>query len=259
MIYVITHKKFDDKNFCKKGYQVLHVGKNEDMKQYYLRDDTGDNITEKNPNFCELTGMYWIWKNGKENPNDIVGLIHYRRGFTSNQENLLYSFNGRVPQNIEFGKIEKILEDYDMIVPIPERGFKTVYQTYTKMHHGEDLDLAREAILEVCPEYLLDFDKAMNAHFYFNGNMFIARKKVFDKYADWLFSIYNGLEKKIDLNKYEDTYQSRVYGFISERLLNVWLLHNHVYYKELPIFNTEIRSLNVLTKNMGRVKKIFND
>ena len=64
--------------------------------------------------------------------------------------------------------------------------------------------------------------------------------------------------EKIDLNKYEDTYQARVYGFISERLLNVWLLHNHVNYKELSIFNTEIRSLNGLTKNMGRIKKIFN-
>lgn len=64
-----------------------------------------------------------------------------------------------------------------MIVPIPEKGFKTVYQTYAKMHHGEDLELTREAISEVCPEYLPDFDKAMNEHFYFNGNMFITRKK----------------------------------------------------------------------------------
>lgn len=258
MIYVITHKEFDDKSFCKDGYQVLHVGTNTNMKNYYLRDDVSANIAEKNPHFCELTGMYWVWKNGRETADEIVGLVHYRRGFTSKQENRAYSFGGKIPQNIEVSKAKELLKDCDMIVPIPEKGFKTVYQTYAKMHHGEDLELTREAISEVCPQYLPDFDKAMNEHFYFNGNMFITRKKEFDAYASWLFSVYVRLEEKIDLNKYEDTYQARVYGFISERLLNVWLLHNRVNYKELPIFNTEIRSLNGLTKNFGRIKKIFN-
>lgn len=256
MIYVITHKEFDDKKFCKDGYQVLHVGTNKNMKPYYLRDDVKDNIAEKNPHFCELTGMYWIWKNGEESADEIVGLVHYRRGFTSKKENSTYSFGGKVPQNMDFTLAERLLEKYDMIVPVPEKGFKTVYQTYAKMHHGEDLDLTREAISEVCPEYLAAFDKAMGEHFYFNGNMFIARKKDFDAYAKWLFSVYDELEKKIDLNKYEDVYQARVYGFISERLLNVWLLHNNINYKELPIFNTEIRSMNVFTKNIGRMKKI---
>lgn len=259
MIYVITHKEFDDKKFCKDGYQVLHVGTNKNMKPYYLRDDVKDNMAEKNPYFCELTGMYWIWKNGEESADEIVGLVHYRRGFTSKKENSTYSFGGKVPQNMDFTLAERLLEKYDMIVPVPEKGFKTVYQTYAKMHHGEDLDLTREAISEVCPEYLTAFDKAMGEHFYFNGNMFIARKKDFDAYAKWLFSVYDELEKKIDLNKYEDVYQARVYGFISERLLNVWLLHNNINYKELPIFNTEIRSMNVFTKNIGRMKKIVKN
>lgn len=257
MIYVITHKEFDDKSFCKEGYQVLHVGTNRNMKPYYLRDDVLENIAEKNSHFCELTGMYWIWKNGKETADEIVGLVHYRRGFTSKKENLVYSMGGAIPSNINFKEAKKILKDFDMIVPIPEKGFKTVFQTYDKMHYGEDLDLTRKAISEVCPEYLFDFDKAMKDHFYFNGNMFITYKKTFDSYANWLFSVYDKLEEKIDLNKYEDSYQARVYGFISERLLNVWLLHNHINYKELPIFNTEIKSLNVFTKNIGRVNKIF--
>lgn len=257
MIYVITHKEFDDESFCKEGYQVLHVGTNTNMKPYYLRDDVLENIAEKNSHFCELTGMYWIWKNGKENADEIVGLVHYRRGFTSKKENLAYSMGGEIPSNINFKEAKEILKDFDMIVPIPEKGFKTVYQTYDKMHYGEDLDLTREAISEVCPEYLSDFDKAMNDHFYFNGNMFITYKKTFDSYANWLFSVYDKLEEKIDLNKYEDSYQARVYGFISERLLNVWLLHNHINYKELPIFNTEIKSLNTFTKNIGRINKIF--
>lgn len=257
MIYVVTHKAFDDKSFCKDGYKVLHVGTNDNAKNDYLRDDTEDNIAEKNPYFCELTGMYWIWKNAKEVPEDIVGLLHYRRGFTSKQENLIYSFGGKVPQNMEVDQAKKLLKKCDMLVPIPEKSFKTVYQTYAKMHHGEDLKLTRKAISEACPEYLNAFDQAMNQHYYFNGNMFVTRKKIFDSYASWLFSIYDQLENKIDLTKYENTYQARVYGFISERLLNVWLIYNKVNYKELPIFNTEIRSMNVITKNIGRVKKLF--
>lgn len=257
MIYVITHKEFDDKSFCKDGYVVLHVGQNKNMKSYYLRDDVLDNISQKNTSFCELTGLYWVWKNGKEKDDEIVGLIHYRRGFTSKKENLIYSMGGKVPNNIEFSQAQSILHDHDMIVSVPERGFKTVYQTYAKLHHREDMDLTREAIADVCPEYLAAFDKAMKMHFSFIGNLFITRKKMFDEYAEWLFSVFDILEKKIDLGKYEDAYQARVYGFISERLLNVWLIHNHVSYKEIPVYNTQSRSLNLLTRNIERIKKLI--
>lgn len=218
----------------------------------------GGSISSKNPNFCELTGLYWIWKNGLESQNDIVGLIHYRRGFTNKKSNIIYSLGGKVPENIEYEKFKVILKKYDMVVPIPEKGFKTVYQTYSKMHNEEDLILTRKVISDLYPEYLRAFDYAMNAHYYFNGNMFVTRKEMLDQYADWLFSIYKQLEKLIDLNKYENTYQSRVYGFISERLLNVWLVFNKVNYKKMPMFNTEIRSLNSLTRNIKRVKKFIN-
>jgi hypothetical protein len=201
--------------------------------------------------------MYWLWKNAPEKKDDIIGLVHYRRGFTTRKQNLTYSFGGRVPENLSMDEIERLLSEYQVIVPIPETGFKTSYQTYAKMHYQEDMDMVKESIGEICPEYIDAFNKAMNCHYYYNGNMLIARKIIFDAYVSWLFSVFDRLEKKINIAKYEDAYQSRVYGFISERLLNVWLLHNDIKFVERPVFNTEIRSLNVITKNVGRIRKLI--
>ena len=63
-IYIATHKKM--KQFSLKNYSVLQVGAEGKESFGYLRDDSGDNISHKNPNYCELTGLYWIWKNDKK-------------------------------------------------------------------------------------------------------------------------------------------------------------------------------------------------
>ena len=76
-IYIMAHKKFAPPE--EKGNIPLQVGAalHEDLG--YLRDDVGENISDRNQNYSELTGLYWIWKNEKE--ADITGLVHYRRYF----------------------------------------------------------------------------------------------------------------------------------------------------------------------------------
>ena len=51
-----------------------------------FQDNTGDNISEKNRQYCELTALYWIWKNQTA---DYYGLEHYRRAFTLNDSEIL--------------------------------------------------------------------------------------------------------------------------------------------------------------------------
>ncbi len=75
-IIIATHKKYrmpDDEM-----YVPVQVGAEGKDDLGYTRDNTGDNISSLNPQFCELTGLYWAWKNLDA---DYVGLAHYRRHF----------------------------------------------------------------------------------------------------------------------------------------------------------------------------------
>ena len=256
MIYIITHKIFDHYFDDPQHYTVLHVGKNANCREEYLRDDAGDNISGKNPNFCELTGLYWIWKNGKENPEDITGLVHYRRYFTDKISDILYTYFGIRPRVINYNAIQDILKKKDLILPVREKIFRTVEQSYVDVHNKEDLELTRKAIEKVRPEYIDSFDQVMNSHYYYYANMMICRKKVLDEYSQWLFAVMDELENLIDINKYEDNYQKRVFGFLSERLLQVWVIHNGLSVYELPAFNTEQKRITIFEKNYSRLKNL---
>ena len=106
MIYIITHKKFKSIIEDQVHYKILHVGSNDDYYDYYLKDNTGDNISKKNPNYCELTGQYWIWKNVDSSADEITGLIHYRRYFTDRLSDVLYTYLNIKPKVIKWNSIE---------------------------------------------------------------------------------------------------------------------------------------------------------
>lgn len=214
-IYVMTHKKIEPiKNDI---YIPLHVGKKDKESLGYVGDDTGDSISEKNNSYCELTGLYWLWKNIN---CDIVGICHYRRFFVKEE------------QILEKEYIEKILQSYDIIIPdsrCAQEGSMEAH--YAARHDMEDLRLCGEIITEKYPQYATAFQVAMNSNLISTGNMWITRKEIFDKYCAWLFDILFEAEKQIDFLKYDD-YQGRVMGFLSERLFRVWLLNQEYSIRE---------------------------
>lgn len=221
-IYVVSHSEEDIKKIRKDDiYTPLFVGRNGRDNLGFCSDDTGDNISNKNPYFCELTGLYWMWK---QSPADIIGLCHYRRYFTNDKGNLL-----------EKNEIEEILKDYDLIIPnFGTSLLGSVYNDYDNEHYSEDLDACRDIISKLTPEYLNAYDKVIYGNKLCHYNMFISKKELIDEYCDWVFPIMFELEKRIDTTSYDD-YRKRVYGFLTERLFNVWFTHKNLKVKETKV------------------------
>ena len=233
-VFTMTHKDFEfHKSADRSVYIPLHVGRA--LTQYAGRethepgrrddnvspfqvlvsdiagDDTGDNISGKNLSFCELTGLYWVWKNAD---CDVAGMAQYRRFFIEGNNNDILS--GESMQNL--------LSKHDMLISAGEFvAEKSVRANYEKWHHIRDLELTEEAIGRLYPKDLPSFELAMSSRLFSGGNLFIAKKEVFDEYCKWLFDILFEVEKYADLSGYDD-YQKRLYGFLSERLIRVFAL-----------------------------------
>lgn len=234
-VLVATHKKY--KMPEEKIYMPIHVGKEGKPDLGYIGDNTGDNISIKNPNYCELTALYWAFKNLK---CDYIGLCHYRRYFTKSPiilRNL--SFTEKFRLILTEDDIEEILRNYDIIVPIKRNYYiETIKSHYKNAHHIEDLNKVEAIIREKHSDYIDSFSYVMSGTKLHLFNMFIMKKSDFDRYCQWLFSILSDLEKAVDISSY-DAYQSRIYGFLSERLFNVWLHKENLIKKEVPVVNME--------------------
>ena len=192
----------------------------------FITDSTGDNISVKNPNYCELTALYWAWKNLDA---DYIGLCHYRRYFVMNKD------PNKWQRLINRDFIEEKLETVDIILPKPRNYYiETSYSQYVHAHHAEDLDYTREIITERYPDYIFSYDKLMNSTKGHRFNMFIMKRVLFDEYMRWLFDILFELENRLDITSYSAN-DKRVFGFVSERLLDVWIDTNHYDYIELPV------------------------
>ena len=238
-IFVATHKKFElpdgiDKNI----YIPAQVGIGNDLG--YFRENNLDNIASKNANFSELTLLYYIWKNIDE---DIIGLVHYRRYLYKKHKfkkvGFFYIPCRRFYKLLNRKDIESLLKKYDIILPrinhISED--KNIREQYGRTHHIEDWNIIKDILSEKYPDYISSFEKVENGTVFWGCNMFIARKDTISPYFEWLFDILFEAEKRVNISNYDD-YQKRIFGFLSERLFTVWLIHNS---KNLKLYDTRMR------------------
>jgi hypothetical protein len=213
-IIVATHKNYEMPENTEL-YLPVFVGKSlhPDVNHTFQGDNTGDNISLKNSSYNELTALYWAWKNVDA---DAIGLVHYRRYLSLKRSKSLTAI-------LNQKQVDQLFEQVDVILP-KKRNYiiESNYSHYIHAHHKEPLDLTRDIIESDYPKYLQAFDKVMkrsSAHMF---NMFVMKSKWLDLYCTWLFDILGKLEKRVDVTDY-DTYEGRIYGFISELLLDVWL------------------------------------
>lgn len=246
-IIVVTHKKYWMPQ--EEIYLPVHVGaegKNLDLG--YQKDNTGENIRHKNANYCELTGLYWAWKNLDA---DYIGLAHYRRHFCN--KNAKGKKENRI---IQKKQIEDLFKTVDILLPTPRNYYiETNYSQYVHAHHAIDLDTTREVIKEKYPNYLKAYEDCMKSTVGHRFNMFIMKKDKFNKYCEWLFDILFELENRLDISEY-NVNDSRVFGFVSERLLDVWLYTNNYKYKNVPYIFMEkqnwiVKGTNFIKRKLG--------
>ncbi len=232
-VIVATHKKYEMPDDI--YYMPMHVGKAGKESIGFMGDDTGDNISNKNPYYSELTAIYWMWKNLK---TEYVGIVHYRRHFT--QKNILYvKIHNKFDSILKRKEIDTLLEKTDVILPKRRNYFvETLYSHYSHTLYVETLDETRRIIQEKEEEYLENFDKHMNGKKAHMFNMFIMKKEIFDKYCEWLFPLLEELELRIFPEQY-NAFHARYIGRISELLLDVWIKKNNIKYEEVKVLNME--------------------
>lgn len=231
-IYIVSHKRFNPP--CINGYIPIAVGQLAlDSNCSYCSDNTGENISYKNPFYCELTALYWIWKNDKS--SDLIGLCHYRRYFTKSYVRCSSD------SYLSSGQASKLLLSHDLILPKPYYWpTLTVGEKYYLggMGNKRDLLTTREVIAELTPDYLSAFDSLLDSHSASYCNMFVMPRHLFDSYCLWLFTVLEEVENRIDISDYT-VQEARVFGYISELLLNVWVTRNSLDAALLPIVNTK--------------------
>lgn len=241
-IIVATHKVYQMPS--DPMYVPVQVGAEGKDSLGYLRDNDGENISSKNKHYCELTGLYLAWKHLDA---DYLGLVHYRRHLA------LKKNTDKWASVLTSEQLSSLTEKYDVILPKPRNYFiETNYSQYAHAHHAIDLDMTREIIANRYPEYIPAYDAYMKRTIGHRFNMFIMKRDLFKSYCEWMFSILFELESKLDISNYNN-YDARVYGFVSERLLDVWIDTNGVKYKELPCMFMEKQ--NWIVKGFNFLKR----
>lgn len=276
---------------CHKEYYVpkhpflypIQVGADFEHKlfQGMQPDNTGENISFLNRRYCELTALYWAWKNVSA---DYYGLFHYRRYFSfiethirpykilTEPDNSTLLLHGFEPQNML-----EVINKYDIIVPVPEKMFISAYDHYkqSKYHHIEDLEMIRDIVKVFYPNFSEAVEEYFESKELFFGNMSIMKKDIFNDYCRWLFKILNEFDNRKDFSNYNSK-EMRVNGYLGERLLGIyctWLKQKEnirigylprIHFEAFPGETDNFKQMKMISKilppgTMRRsiVKKIF--
>ena len=238
-----------------------------------LHDDEGDNISEKNKSYCELTAHYWAWKNVEA---DYYGFFHYRRYLSfdptdkSEDEWGNLQFDSITDDAIKQLKLNEkdmteLISQYDIIVTRGRKmdigtalkGGKTVYKEYgiAPFQHREDFDKCLEILSKKYPEYKDVAQRYLNGNEAHECNMFIMSKELFNEYCEWLFDILFETEKVIDTTYYS-VEEYRIYGYLAERLTAIF--YRYILERGDKKCLEVAKSMFVDTDPMGTLEPVYD-
>lgn len=210
-VFIVTHKVFEKPQLSNE-YVSICAGARYNRVECDYYDNTGENISDKNSSYNEMTATYWVWKNIKD--ENIVGIVHYRRYFTKGNANKI----------LKKKEIERLLYGNDIIVSphsvhsVPMKNMLIKSGIVTESQYK----LLRDTIKEIEPDAIEAFDSFMAGKVRRSYNMLICRKDLFDDYCRYMFSILMRYEEK--LMELKEKVYLRLYGSIAEFLLETYIL-----------------------------------
>ena len=240
-IFVSAHKDVDVPQ--SPVFLPVQVGAASAGKRFdgYYQDDEGENISDKNPFYCELTTQYWAWKNMDA---DYYGFCHYRRYFdfssVRHEEN---PYGEIIAQDIDADAVKKYCLDEESVLAAVQgydvittefkdlRDFPGDFSTPLEHYdnapklHIEDLELVCSLVRRRYPDYAEDVDTFLHGHTSCFCNMFIMKRELFFAYCEWLFSILEECDGEADVESYSKE-ALRTPGHLAERLFNIYYIHH---------------------------------
>lgn len=215
-IYVassVFDKKLQDVYTIASYEKIIQVGAvltDKRISEDVLVDCEGDNISDRNQQYCELTGIYWLWKHVND---DYIGLAHYRRHFELPDDWIL----------------RMALNDIDVVLPVPLYIGPSIGENYKERHITEDWDYLMEYFKKNLSDEYDNVKKVFAGNLFNPCNMFIMKKNVLNDMCTWLFPILDAVWKHGGIKK--DEYMNRYPGFISERLITYFFESRKERYK----------------------------
>lgn len=174
-----------------------------------LLDNSGDNISEKNVNYSELTALYWIWKNQLPGGADgYYGLVHYRR--------ILELAEG------DFCRLSA--NDIDVVLPYPMAHEPNLHVHHERYLKDVDYRAMLQALEELQPAYAKVFPEILAQRYMYNYNMILARRDVLKDYCEWLFPILERAEQLSEPKGWERA--DRYIGYMGETLCTLYFMAN---------------------------------
>lgn len=228
-LFVCCHKQADIPNHPL--LVPIQVGAALTVERFsgFIPDNAGENISQKNRSYCELTAQYYAWKNVDA---DYYGFFHYRRFLYPNTKTkrpykIAEAADSETLQNLGFSILDALIPRYDLIAPMGENMHVPVRDHYANAphHRSKDLELLECIVRERHPEMRGAMEAYLSGTVCYFGNIYIMSREVFHDYCAWLFPILEEFDRRADTSGYT-AQELRVDGYLAERLFGIFYTHH---------------------------------